>query len=169
VKALAWAVAATALLAAGCDAAPFRPKQDELVVVGEHDAEVNAAISRARETLPVFWKVYEARPAGVDDYSIKVALKTEGGGQEHIWIRDIAHDGEQIRGNLANEPEYLPNLVLGSPVAVTTADVSDWTYRKDGKYYGHFTTRALFRHMDPKEADALRANFSPEPLEPGQP
>jgi uncharacterized protein YegJ (DUF2314 family) len=161
-------LAALALCACGPaqTAAPAaNGKGDEVVNFAGGDAEMNAAIAAARKTLPVFWKHLEAHPEMAEDHSLKVAMPVDGGGREHIWVGHIQAQGGKITGQLANAPDSLPGLKLGSPVSFTQDQISDWSYTKGGKLYGHYTTRIVIKHIDPAEAAQVRAMLSENPVE----
>jgi len=144
---------------------PQQGKGDEIVNFTDDDAEMNAAIAKARATLPVFWKHLAAHPEMAQDHSLKVGLPATGGGHEHIWVGHIQAKGDKITGLLANEPNALPGLKLGSPVTFTQGQISDWAYTKGGKLYGHYTTRVVIKHIDPAEAAPVRAMLSENPVE----
>ena len=162
-------VGLAALALGACEPAQTAPSQgqdpaaeDKVVNFGEDDAEMNAAIAAARKTLPVFWKHLQAKPDEAS--SLKVGLATSNG-HEHIWVSDIEAKGDKITGRLANDPDNLPGLKLGSPVSFTESQISDWAYAKNGKLYGHYTTRVVIKHIDPAEAAQVRAMLSENPVE----
>jgi uncharacterized protein YegJ (DUF2314 family) len=84
-----------------------------------------------------------------------------------MWVNHLVRKGDRISGILADEPELLPALHLGSPVEIAEADIADWTYRKNGKRWGHFSTRVLLQRTSAAEAAPILAVLSPTPLEPG--
>ena len=93
-------------------------------------------------------------------------MPTRDNGVEHIWISDIGRDGDRIEGRLANDPVALKGLSINSKVEVAETQISDWQYRKGGKLYGHFTTRALWDHASAEQRAEAAALFAPTPLEP---
>ena len=162
-------VVLAALSLGACGPAQTEPSQaqgvaaeDKVVNFDGGDAEMNAAIAAARKTLPVFWKHMQDH-AG-EPSSLKVGLPTSKG-HEHIWVSDIEAKGDKITARLANDPDDLPGLKLGSPVSFTEAQISDWAYEKNGKLYGHYTTRVVIKHIDPAEAAQVRAMLSENPVE----
>ena len=152
--------AVTALLA-GCDS-----KEDTYIETPDPDPRLDAAISEARASLPTFWSKFDRRKAGEGDYLVKAGMKTTGGGTEHIWMDVLDHSADKITGRLANEPEHLSGLSIGSQVEVDVRDVSDWAYSRDGKFYGHFTTRVLSERMPPDVRAQADRMLAPTPLEP---
>lgn len=113
------------------------------IVWGFSDRDMDEAIHMARETLPVFWAWHEARPDDPDSCALKVMFPTGGTGAEHIWFIDILRTGDLVTGIVASEPDRVPGLKPGQPAAIEVDQITDWTFRKDGVYYGHFTTRVL--------------------------
>ena len=155
------------LLLAACDRADpkeglSQPK-DQLIVPKDPQS-VTAATQQARANLPIFWTAFDAAPSK-EDFVVKVGMPTRGGGVEHIWIDVAGRDGDKISGTLANEPDDLPGLKLGSRVTVKTSQVSDWAYPKNGKFYGHFTTRVMMSQMEPDTQAKTQAMLWPTALE----
>jgi uncharacterized protein YegJ (DUF2314 family) len=155
------AVMAAAVALSACD----RASESTYMPTPEQDPAMDAAIAEARASLPVFWAKYDAAQ-DKSDFLIKAGMKDRYGGREHIWIYLDGRAGESVNGRLANKPEYLDNLQLGSPVVVPVADLSDWAYGRDGKYYGMYTTRGLLARMTPAQRAESEAILAPTPLEP---
>lgn len=145
--------------------APTSQAQDDKVVnFGEEDAEMNAAIASARKTLPVFWKHLQASPT--TPHFLKVAFPTPDGGHEHIWVKQMHRTGgDTVTAMLANRPDNVPGLSPYVPVTFKPEQISDWAYEKNGKFYGHYTTRVVIKHIDPAEAAEVRATLSENPVE----
>jgi uncharacterized protein YegJ (DUF2314 family) len=159
VSALAVACAAAAEPSAGNAAKP-----DKVVGFRESDAVMNGAIAEARRTLPVFWTLLEKDPIVAASGKIKVGFETPNG-PEHMWVRDVRRDGKVVRGVLDNRPIYLTTLGKGDPVTVNPADISDWSYIRDGRMFGSFTTRVMLPHMPAEQRAAYRKFLSDKPLE----
>ena len=138
---------------------------DGLLLSDPDDSKIIAAKADAIWTLPIFWAKWSAKPPGYSDFALKVAFKVKDHGSEHIWARPLSRAGAELVVRLANDPAYLSGLKLGSVVKVVESDVSDWAYARDGKLYGHFTTRALLGAADPAERAELERVLAPTPLE----
>ncbi len=138
---------------------------DGLLLSDPDDAKIVAAKAEAIRTLPIFWAKWSAQPPGYGDFALKVAFKVKDGGIEHIWARPVSRQAGELVVRLANDPAYLSGLKLGSVVKVVESDVSDWAYARDGKLYGHFTTRALLGAADPAERAELERVLAPTPLD----
>ena len=130
---------------------PTSNSTDPIISVKSDDAEMNAAIAKARSLLPQFWQIFDKPEHGETDFSIKVEI-TENDQHEHFWVKDIERKDGKIFATIDNDPEVVHNVKLGQHIQVNEADISDWLYIRDGKMYGNYTLRVLFKHMDPKEA-----------------
>lgn len=164
---LAAALAALSLSACGQSesAAPADAavKGDEIVEFRAEDAAMNAAIAEAKASLPVFLARLDAGALQSAD-GLKVGFHTDQG-REHIWVDHIARKGDELTGMLANEPNWMPGLHQGSTVTFDPALVTDWSYEKDGKLWGNYTTRVMLPSLSPEEAEAVKANLSDTPTE----
>ncbi len=130
-----------------------RPK-DRIVGVRTDDAEVNAAKDKGRATVDTFLKRFQNPSAGESDFGVKFDLTHQGGtgdGAELIWASELTYDSGKLSGRIAGEPST-PGYSLGQRVDIDKADIIDWAINVNGKYDGHFTTRALMKHMPPEEA-----------------
>lgn len=141
--------------------------QDFVTGYADTDARMNAAIEQARALLPLFLEEFRGTDAP-GAFTIKAGLLTSDGGREHIWIGDLHYEGDQLVGNLINEPYYLPGMRLGSRVEIKPDDISDWTIATPDGVYGGFTTRVMLANMAPAEAEQYRAslNMAAQPTPP---
>lgn len=129
--------------------------KDGVTSVADDDAEMAAAIAKARKTLPDFWKVFEDPKQGETRFALKVAIRDENGA-EHFWVNELERKGGKVFGEVNNDPNTVKSVKLGQRIEIPPADVSDWTYTRDGKMHGNFTLRALFKHIPPKDVEALK-------------
>jgi hypothetical protein len=58
-----------------------------LVSLAAADTEVNAAIDRARATLPTFWATYAAPQPSETGHSLKVRFEAKR--EEYVWMNDV--------------------------------------------------------------------------------
>ncbi len=131
-------------------------QKDPLISVEDNDVEMNAAIAKARETLPKFWAAFEHPGPGQENFSLKVKI-TDGKQVEHFWTDHVEKKEGKIFASIDNDPELVHNVKLGDHIEVPEADISDWFYLQDGKMVGNYTIRALFKHMSPEEAAKYKA------------
>jgi uncharacterized protein YegJ (DUF2314 family) len=140
--------------------AEFQTEDDPPIVgVRAADAEMNAAIAHARDTLPTFWASFDAPKPTEMGHALKVRFDA-GAEVEHIWVSDVEKlsDGN-YSGRLANEPDDLPGKSIGDEVEFKQSDISDWMFMRNEKVVGGETIKALLKSMPEEEADAVRARM----------
>ena len=124
------------------------------------------AIQSARETLPVFWSWHETRPDDPDSCALKVKYPARGGGSEYLWLIDILRTGDLVTGMVASEPERVVGLTLWQPTVIDIDKIADWTFQKEGLYYGHFTTRVLAAaHPEVAARESTALSETPLPVD----
>jgi uncharacterized protein YegJ (DUF2314 family) len=104
------------------------------------------AFEQARATLSEFRSALASPQPTMANFAIKVRFPVAGG-SEHCWVDSLELRGSGFVGKLANEPDGLHGLRLGSVVDVTEDMISDWAYSETGVYCGHFTTKVLLPRM----------------------
>lgn len=133
--------------------------QDPVIAVRSEDAEMNAAIAHARDTLPTFWASYDAPKPSETGHSLKVGLQGDNR-IEHIWMDAIKKlPSGSYSGRIANTPRDLPGRREGDLVEFTDADISDWMFMRNDKIVGGETIKPLLKSMPQADADALRARM----------
>ena len=138
---------------------------DDRLVRNLSGAEMDEAIQAARETLSVFWSWHQTRPDDRDSCGLKVRYPTDGNGAEYIWFIDILRTGDLVTGMVANEPERIAGLEFWKPAVIDVDQITDWTFRQDGLYYGHFTTRVLATSHSGVAAKQRSLSDSPLPTD----
>jgi uncharacterized protein YegJ (DUF2314 family) len=139
-----------------------RSEQDANVrLVRTGNPLVEAARSRARDSLDRFIGTASNPPAGAKSFMLKIALR-QSGQVENIWVGSLAAAPAQpggvprLSGQLANTPQFVKGLRLGQRVAFTLADVTDWMYvGGDGKMVGNFTACALAAAEGPAALESI--------------
>lgn len=141
-------------------AARERPasRRDGTVDVRTGDPEMEAAIAKARASLPDFWAATGKPAAGVGNFSLKVAIPYGGdGSNEHFWLGDIERKGGRFLGTIANEPNHARHVKAGQRYEFGEADISDWMFMRGGRIVGNETMRPLLKRMPPQQAAQYRA------------
>ena len=111
---------------------------DNVSLIHASDPQMNAAIVRARQTLPEFLAI-KSKPEGAQEFTLKVLLA-----KEHVWVTPFRSDGKGgYQGLLKSEPRSLTHLRWGQEVSFGSEQITDWGYTKDGKRIGFFTTCVL--------------------------
>jgi uncharacterized protein YegJ (DUF2314 family) len=138
--------------------APLRA-EDKVVPFASDDPVMNAAIARARDTLPVFWEKFKTPGPGEDGFALKIKI-TDGEAVEHFWCGEVAGDAEKASCVIANEPQSVQNIEFGQKIDVVPDLISDWMYLLDGKFVGAETLRVILPTLPKEEADELRRRFA---------
>ena len=129
--------------------------EDKVIGVSPDDAEMNAAIAKARASLGEFWREFASPGKGVDEFCLKVRI-SDGRNTEHFWLREIKRNGAKISGVIDNDPTDVKTVKLGQRYEFTEADISDWSFQRNGKIVGNETMRPLLAKMPPDEAQYYR-------------
>jgi uncharacterized protein YegJ (DUF2314 family) len=131
-----------------------------VIDVPSADAEMAAAIAKARATLPAFWASYEDPKSSETGHSLKVRFPTGRNRGEHIWMSDVRKLGNgSYSGRFANAPRDLPGKRQGDVIGFKEANISDWMFTRNGKIVGGETIKPLLKAMPKADADALRARM----------
>jgi uncharacterized protein YegJ (DUF2314 family) len=134
---------------------------DKVILFNTGDPAMNAAVGKARDTLPVFWKMFVAPDDGVDGFSLKLGI-SDGKMTEHFWCSEIQGNQDKSTCIIANEPQDVHTVTIGQTVDVDPAIISDWMYRKNGKIVGGQTIRVMITTMAPGEAEQYKAMMAEE-------
>jgi len=130
-------------------------KRDKVVGVADDDPEMTTAISKARETLPQFWQVFDKRERGENGFALKVRI-TNKKGAEHFWVTDVERRDGKAVGTINNDPNTVTSVKLGDRIEIPEADITDWLYMRDGKMVGNHTLKPLFKQMPGAEVERLK-------------
>jgi uncharacterized protein YegJ (DUF2314 family) len=135
-----------------------------LTTVSSENEAVNAAIAKAREALPVFFRRLNNPERGDSGFRVKLVYDTRIAKRtEHLWAKDVVRVGsDKISATIDNQPKDIPDLAHGQRVTVPITQISDWLYVRDGKYRGAYTVRALLPFMKPGEAAKMKERLGPE-------
>lgn len=130
--------------------------EDTVIPFANDDAEMNAAIAKARASLPDFWAKLAAPGQNEADFSLKLGI-SDGKQTEHFWCGQIEGNQESATCVIANEPIDVFTVAYGERVKVNPAEISDWLYYRNDKIIGAETLRVMLPHLEKKEAAAMRA------------
>ena len=146
-------LAGLAIVLAACS------RREGTIAISGDDVEMNAAIAKARETLPEFWNVFDHREHGETEFSLKVKI-TDSHGTEHFWTDKIERRDGKIFGTIDNDAEIVKSVKLGQRLDIPEADISDWFYMRDGLMHGNRTLKVLIKHMPAQEAAKYKPLFA---------
>jgi len=133
------------------------PDENDIVLLAQDDADMNAAIAKARATLDEFLALKASPQKGANGFRLKVAL-SDSNGTEHFWVIPFVETTNGFEGTLANDPEMITGVKAGQQIKFLKKDISDWGYVKEGRQIGSFTVCAMFKHMSADEVEYYRAN-----------
>ncbi|RWH69766.1 DUF2314 domain-containing protein [Mesorhizobium sp.] len=128
---------------------------DKAMMIASDDAEMAAAIEKARSSLDEFLALADAPPPGTDRFKLKVMI-ADGNATEHFWVIPFNRTETGFVGILANQPEIVQNVVLGQNIEFTRDDISDWGYTRNGRQVGSFTVCVMLKKMSKEEAEYMR-------------
>lgn len=143
-------------------AAPLAPAlaKDPVYNVRIEDAEMNAAIAKARAALPDFFKEFTAPKSGETGFSLKVRIPYgDGTSGEHFWLTDVERKGDRFIGTINGEPENATQVQTGQRYEFGEPEISDWMFMRDGKMVGNETMRPLLKQMPHDQAEQYRALY----------
>lgn len=126
---------------------------ESFVQIASEDERMNAAISEAKQTLPLFLDAYVKRTPSQSGFHLKVRFGTEDSG-EHVWIKDVDSSMGELRGTIANEPK-MAGIEFGQRITFDKEQVTDWMYVDNGYLVGGYTVKAVRAGMSAPE----RAQF----------
>jgi len=122
------------------------------------EAEMDAAIQKARETFGQFKQRLAHPKPGDSGFAVKVKI-SDGNDTEHFWLIDIKVNGDSFSGVINNEPGTVKKVKLGQTYKFTFDDVSDWLYMSNGVMQGNHTLRVMLKSMPPEKAEAMKKKF----------
>lgn len=99
-----------------------------LIMVGDEDVQINAAIEEARRRLPEFCAAWEELGAGTNGMikgRFESALDGETG-VEYIWVKVVSMTDEGFEGTILNNPVAKNIPRKGARACVKLDDVVDW-------------------------------------------
>lgn len=141
---------------------------DPTIPFSNDDPAMNAAISQAQETLPLFLRLCLGPKGALEpDASVKVDIPIpNSANSEAIWVEQLSHSGNQFNGLFANQPQAISGA-LGAPVRFTRDQILDWSCpAANDDLWGNFTTRVLVTRLPDAMANAVLDQLTPEPLPP---
>jgi len=110
-----------------------------------HDEAIEAASEKARDRcIEVYKPRVAAGLAPGERLAVKAPFRTRDDGTEWIWVEVVSWQDGRIRGVLMNEPVAVPDLKLGSQVAVAEIEIFDYLFvDAEGNTDGNTTEELL--------------------------
>ena len=115
------------------------------------DAEWNAAIARARATLPAL--LARLSPATPQPGA---RIRVRGRWRDHerledLWLAKVSHDGRVLHGTVDELPQRVNPFMSETQQALDPAAIIDWIASDDSRICGGFTVRVERRRMTKTE------------------
>jgi uncharacterized protein YegJ (DUF2314 family) len=132
-----------------------RAERDGIAYVAKDDAEMAAAMRKAREGLGGFLKLARSPRPTMRGFAVKVAI-TEGDEIEFFWIAPFTQRKTEFSGEINNEPQLVKNVKLGQTITFKEDEIVDWLYQERGLMRGNFTACVLLKREPPEEAEEFR-------------
>lgn len=129
-------------------------KPETLVDGGYDEAEMSAAIARARNEVDVFISTIEKGDGS--DFAVKAPIY-DNGETEHFWLTEITYQGGEFEGKIGNDPGIVTNVSFGQSIKIRKEDISDWLFMRGGKMHGNYTLRPLLATMSEEDAAYYRS------------
>jgi uncharacterized protein YegJ (DUF2314 family) len=155
-KSTALLLASLTLLLASCNRQISRDSRDSNYArVTEKDADMNAAIAKAKATFSQFQSALREGKPSCTDFGVKKPYPTPSGGHEHMWIEDVKEVEGGFEGVIANDANDTRVVKNGQKVRFSASEISDWKYVDGGFLVGGYTIRYFTDRMSPEEKRAL--------------
>ena len=135
-----------------------RMRCGSVVMVKDDDAEMQRAIDKAKENLPVFFAAFEDRSGKYSGFALKQQIVDENG-SEHFWLSDIEKKKNTWYGVIANQPHRIECVEAGQKIAVDLSKVTDWGFLEGDDPKGFYTSRALHENLSRKEKKTVGKLF----------
>ncbi len=136
-------------------------KRSDITMVPNSDPAMARAKKQAHEGVEVFLKHAAQPPKGTNSYVVKLKFEDKNG-LEFMWLAPFRKrlKAPGYEGILVNRPGSVKMVKQGALVGFSKKDIVDWGYKKNGLWYGHFTTCAMFAHMPKSESDRLKKIYT---------
>ena len=116
----------------------------------DSDPAMNAAIDKARATLPNFISALGEDNPSRELFGIKMKVQDEFG-RAYVWIVDVKLEDDLFTGILVNTPRHVRTVKAGQTLQVSSSKISDWSYVENGKLVGGYTMRVGWDRLSSEE------------------
>lgn len=116
------------------------------------DAELDSAISQARESLDTFTTRITTSHADRTFVAVKVRFTPPDESAQDIWVDEVTYADGILHGIMGDD---IPSLKLeaGEKITIDEEDIVDWMIVEDGKLIGGHTIRLAVQRMSPEERE----------------
>lgn len=125
---------------------------DPIQYRSENDQELLAVSEKAKQKLPALREHFNNGLEPNESIVVKAPFKTPDDGIEWMWVQVVSWEGDQIKGQLNNDPRHIPDLHSGQTVNVKMDELFDYMhYKPDGSYEGNETAKIIQKRMQEKQ------------------
>jgi uncharacterized protein YegJ (DUF2314 family) len=126
----------------------FGKRPDNITPVAPGDPELEAVARKARARLAELRPRVEQGMHPPEKLLLKAGFRTDNDNLEFMWFEVTSWQAGSWRGTLANEPDNVSRLRMGSPVSVSEPEVVDYLYLSPaGVREGGESSRILMRRQ----------------------
>ena len=123
--------------------------------VEDSDPEMAAAIAKAQQALPQFWQVFDKREHSESNFVLVVRI-TDKGRIEHFHTTNFERRDGKTMVTISHAPKIVASVKLDDRIEIPAADITDWSYMRDGKYAGLRTMKPRFKYMPAEHVEAFK-------------
>ena len=161
-------LALTVLLLPGCKDQAKEAKdrrRDDLRALmhgNTDDADIRAAMEKARATVGEFLAAVQKPAANQKQFMVRKAFPTlEAGRQQILWITQVTFDGTLLHGVADDKTATVgAGIPLDGRVSFLPGEIADWMFNEDGKAVGGTMLRALKGRMTEDEWAKIAAQIT---------
>ncbi len=161
-------VALAAFLFTGCNdpakAAKDKRRDDlrALMHGNTDDADISAAMDKARATVGEFLAALQKPAANQKQFMVRKAFPArEAARQQILWVNQVTFDGALLHGVADDKTAAVgAGIPLDGKVAFPPAEICDWMFNEDGKAVGGYMLRALKKKMTEDEWAKIAAQIT---------
>lgn len=126
--------------------------EPETVSCDLNDAEMNAAMEKARQSVDVFLAALNTPGVSQSNFSIKAGFSVSGSKScEYIWLNDVRFEDGVFVGAVGNPPEKVDSIRFGDTVRVARGKIADWMFTDGKRLRGSYTMRVVRNRLSPEE------------------
>lgn len=117
------------------------------------DADISAAIAKARATLPQFLAALKSPASGQAQFLVRREFPSDKPGKRQILIvNHITYDGKLLHGKLDDNTAHPGSgIPRDGKISFPPEEISDWMFNDNGKAAGGYMLRALKSKMTEEE------------------
>ncbi|MFC0240139.1 DUF2314 domain-containing protein [Rhodopseudomonas telluris] len=144
-------------LPAGAASFLERVERDELHFHPDQDPAMQAAIAKARASLPDFFAKARRPGRHQSDFALKVEVRGDRD-SEFLWVTRFSNQDDDFVGIIDNVPRLIPNLKQGGYLVFKRDAIIDWLYLENHRMVGNATLCVLLASA-PDDLRVAREKF----------